>query len=34
MIKVNPPFDKTLSEGKNVKVDIVSEIVKVIPDRE
>lgn len=32
MLKVLPPFDKGLTEGKGVKIDIVSKIAKVIPD--
>jgi len=32
MIRVLSPFDKNLSEGKSVKIDLVPEIAKIIPD--
>jgi len=34
MVKVNPPFDKALSEGVEVTIDIIPEIAKIIPDQE
>ncbi len=31
MVKILPPFDKSLMEGTGVKIDIVPEIAKIIP---